>query len=341
MGKLGLCVLIALSFGALAAPANEGPEAGHAVGHELLDLYKARTRQLEPIPDVYALKGFQTKLQPVLQRIYQTNPKFHYDLSRIIVEKSWYFVGSGLELMPGLFRDERDIQRVGRQTDALIEVLKPWIEHPDVSEESVAGLTLHELVVGVARKVYGKNGRARPNLNDVETLVAILMKDTRITYTKLNVILKDLGFGDYGVYLSEPVKLSQKLKSIWEEGFAATGFRMGTSSSGLEFLEILNPTYNGAVLFFDTQSHRGSDMVQMLCGKFFSFTWTWQPGFTSVPLDWKLGEPQLIPVERMGGYMGRPILSLKCSRAPYYIMEVDIPVEGMSPYEPRRSHSHP
>ncbi|MGE0764546.1 MAG: hypothetical protein AB7N80_14820 [Bdellovibrionales bacterium] len=334
LGLLVIWLLLTIAPAANAAKGNEGPDAGHAVGNELLELYRARIRQLEPITDVESLPGYAEIVQPRMQNIYRILPTFHFQMTQALANKNWFFVGGELPLDKnlGLNKDLRDLTRVGRQTNAMVELLKPWFYDKDVTDETRGALILHEMVVAAARINFSRSETGRPNATDVETLVAVLVKDPNITFQRLLVLLKELGFIHHSSSLEAAVPLSLILQDAHRSGYGYSQIRLAQNHQKSEFFVIDSPTLRGQPLEY----HEGYVSYPMniffdICAIFFGTKYRNVSSIetekvTSLAKSWILGAelPLTQSEQKAGRRLKAAISRVTCTRAPYYKLEVDI-----------------
>lgn len=312
--------------------ANEGPDAGLAVGTELLEIYRARLKQLEPINDVEKLPGYAEVVAPVLQHILRTMPGLHFQLTDAIRRKNWFFVGGTLPLDPALKLSMglADLKRVGRQNDAIVELLRPWYYDPMVNDEGRGGLVLHELNVDLARRSFGKVKPDRPSPDDVDTLTTVLLKNRSITYAKLSRLLAELGFAVTATHGST-IPLSSILQQGQRNGFGYRSIKLARDEQENEYFILEGPMRNGNPIL---RRHwvMGLDYAgnTELCDNYFSSrrleaTNAISGRFDSKARYWAFGpERERSQEDRAHGQPTQSLDWVICTRPPYYELEIDI-----------------
>lgn len=230
MKKLVLTIGMVVGVLTQAHAGNDGPDAGFAVGGQILDLHEIEAQGLEAIPDPRQLPGFAEFVQPILDRALEVAPRFHFNLIKCLEEKTWYFVGADMPVPDNMRDTVAHIQRVGAQDDASVKLFKPWFYFAGRNPREQGALIFHEMVVAEARRVYravGREGDRRiygPTDSDVRSLVAALVVGNHFNNAQLNNHLRAYNF----ILNSETVPISSGY------GYAPPGPNISTYISEAE-----------------------------------------------------------------------------------------------------------
>lgn len=331
------------------SPTNEGPDAGHAIGDELVEVANAREDQLEPITDIRRVPGYLQVVEPLLAQLRVLSPRFYYDLSAALRDKSWFYVSGPMNLGSKYKLDKRDFKRVGKQNDAIIKLYKPWMMSNKVQFPSKGGLIVHELVVSYARTKWNKVEEGHPDVNDVEELVEILLAEgyvPHMTLTQLNALLRQYKFIGYpyynGDYEGPGAQLKDVIRSSMQEGFGFKDISIGVntpwmnsgSGSPNQYFEVTAPTKDGKPL----RNYRGYGEadIHRFCSRFFSPDESGRTGncsgsCSSSPYYWELG-PVIKPITKDAKEY-QEVLWVRCARSAPWVLDYDLDQNGHVIYQ--------